>query len=202
MAPSVADVRPSGAAPAAKPVQPTPDHKTTEDPRDDNLHHAIAKHPYGGAANLRDVFTNQGEFKDSFRILSEIAADGFPTLNCSFEQTRDQFTGPVIRGASCFGLEDCALRASFAIVGLCSPTDWSTLHWQCGRSRCDASGRFRANRRGPITEVDSCSIPSLHCSQGARAFCECGEPTVWALFFEHNLRSCRRPGPAEERLWG
>ncbi|EPQ26122.1 uncharacterized protein PFL1_06330 [Pseudozyma flocculosa PF-1] len=42
-----------------KPPQPTPDHKTSDDPREDNLHLAIAKHPYGGAANLRDVFTNQ-----------------------------------------------------------------------------------------------------------------------------------------------
>lgn len=39
----------------------TPDDKTTDDPRDSNLHRAIHQHPYGGAANLRDVFTNQGE---------------------------------------------------------------------------------------------------------------------------------------------
>lgn len=62
MAPSVSDVRPSATStPVSKLAQTTPDDKTTEDPRDDNLRRAIASHTFGGAANLRDVFTNQGE---------------------------------------------------------------------------------------------------------------------------------------------
>lgn len=63
MAPSVADVKNAltNALPVSKILQVTPDDKTTEDPRDSNLHRAIHSHPYGGAANLRDVFTNQGE---------------------------------------------------------------------------------------------------------------------------------------------
>ncbi|KAI3492127.1 hypothetical protein L1887_43416 [Cichorium endivia] len=60
MAPSVSDVRPSATStPVSKLAQTTPDDKTTEDPRDDNLRRAIASHTFGGAANLRDVFTNQ-----------------------------------------------------------------------------------------------------------------------------------------------
>nr|CDI56411.1 related to nadp-dependent malic enzyme [Melanopsichium pennsylvanicum 4] len=62
MAPSVSDVRAVGVSMlATKNTQVTPDDKITEDPRDSNLHRAIHSHPMGGAANLRDVFTNQGE---------------------------------------------------------------------------------------------------------------------------------------------
>ena len=61
MSPTATGPAPSGVAPISKKAQVTPDDKTTNDPRDSNIHRAIAQHPYGGAANLRDVFTNQGE---------------------------------------------------------------------------------------------------------------------------------------------
>ncbi|TKY87797.1 hypothetical protein EX895_003378 [Sporisorium graminicola] len=69
MVPSVSDVRDAIASMiVSKEAKVTPDDKTTEDPRDSNLHRAIHTHPYGGAANLRDVFTNQGEFVAAFPI--------------------------------------------------------------------------------------------------------------------------------------
>ncbi|SAM62714.1 related to NADP-dependent malic enzyme [Ustilago bromivora] len=59
MSPTATGPAPAGVAPISKKAQVTPDDKTTNDPRDSNIHRAIAQHPYGGAANLRDVFTNQ-----------------------------------------------------------------------------------------------------------------------------------------------
>ncbi|PWN46718.1 hypothetical protein IE53DRAFT_12305 [Violaceomyces palustris] len=50
---------PTKSVPVAKPPQPTPDHKTSDDPRESSIQRAVFTHPFGGAANLRDIFTNQ-----------------------------------------------------------------------------------------------------------------------------------------------
>lgn len=55
----------SAKAPSNKPAQDTPDHKTSEDPRTNSVQQAVAQHPYGGAANLRDIYTNQGKSRTS-----------------------------------------------------------------------------------------------------------------------------------------
>ncbi|SYW81746.1 uncharacterized protein UHO2_00250 [Ustilago hordei] len=68
MSPTATGPAPSGVAPISKKAQVTPDDKTTNDPRDSNIHRAIAQHPYGGAANLRDVFTNQVSWSRFFTL--------------------------------------------------------------------------------------------------------------------------------------
>lgn len=62
MTPPAANGHASTKPPASKPTGDTPDHKTSEDPRTNSVHQALAQHPYGGAANLRDIYTNQGEY--------------------------------------------------------------------------------------------------------------------------------------------
>lgn len=66
MSPSTTNGQAGAKPPATKPAQSTPDHKTSEDPRTNSVHQALAQHPYGGAANLRDIYTNQGEYKRAF----------------------------------------------------------------------------------------------------------------------------------------